>query len=279
MAKLNIIIHDMGRVGSQSIFLYLSKRYKKIMNTHYLSEKMIKIKEEECLQFKSLKFNKWHRNMNLKYIDSKCFSQKILEKREQNIRFKVISPVREPMGFFVSNVFGKGTIKYYFQYLKFSNIKYDNKISVMRKMLEEWVNHFINEKKSDDIILNHYFSRCNYPDLFMKYEIEQFWDIDWKKYDFSRPYIIGKEKYCDILFIKNEKMKKYLKKSLKKFLGKPMGKVNWDKNCSVRELRDIVLKDYIFPPEFIDKIYSLDYVKYIYSKKEIENFKKKWQKK
>jgi len=34
--------------------------------------------------------------------------------------------------------------------------------------------------------------------------------------------------------------------------------------------------DYIFPSEFIDKMYALDYVKYIYSKKEIINFKDSW---
>ena len=247
----------MGKVGSSTIkkSLKRAKISNQIEQVHFLSWSYLQ------------KIEKEYQNQN-KPIPSHIIRGKLMrqfiDQNSGNIRFKIISLVRDPVARDISDVF--------------QNIERD-------------IPHIVtlNQKQAADEILRHIMKMLYQFDEFTDYACTWFdkelkdvfqFDVFSHPFDKHQGYQIFTTKHADILIIRLESLSSCHQKAFYEFLGLDNFTLHFEnqgKNKWYSEVYEQILETIDLPDDILNIIYKTRYAKHFYTEHERFEFKKKWQ--
>ena len=253
-----IIIYQMGKIGSSSVFYSLKKvkRSHPIFHCHYISHEHIQQIDE---YYKSINKS----NSNTIYVTKKMGNFLRNKINSGRYHWKIISLVRDPVSLEVSDFF-QNIIRDLNQADLSPNPVIVNKYQkYIKKRFENY-----NEKT------NFY---CNW----FNHELKQTFNFDIFNHEFDKKngYKIYHIKNADILVIKLEYLSKVFQIAIGEFLD--IDNINL-KNANIGEKKDykkiyeIVKSSLKISDNTLMKIYSSEYVHHFYTQDEISEFISKW---
>lgn len=262
MIKINnafppILIYQMGKVGSSTIRTSLAKAKipNPIVYVHYLSWSSINSVEKFFLdkpdhQIPShIQFSKIVRQMIDKYMGQ--------------IRFKIISLVRDPVARDISSTFQNIE-------LGLPHIVHVDKEQAINDILEYLLNEFHKFDENTDEV-------CTWFDKEIR-DVLKF-DVFSVQFNTTEGYQIYSTRYSDILIIRLEDLTRCYKKAFYEFLGISNFSLVYDNKGTKKwyaDLYDQTQARIKIPAYYLDKIYSSRFSQHFYTEKELLNFKKRW---
>jgi hypothetical protein len=278
----DVIIHQPGRVASKSIKKFLIDRRYRVINIHILSTK-----NQE--RYKGL-FDRLYISQSVFKETHSIYRTIHNDFNKFGVKQKVISAVREPIDYAISAFFYN--LHNYSTAIGFlESDTYIDKFKKLKEFYHRICDQYMSFDSDKEVIgsipiferraMNYFY----WPIHFFDHEMEDPWKIDIFKVPFDGSYKIYNSDICELLLIKYEKIKEYFPKAIFQFMGIRDGTLNYTvrslKSCGEEQyvLSEMFKKDIFFSPEFLNKIYSSQYVRYFYSESDIEEFKKKWSKK
>ena len=254
-----IIIYQMGKVGSTTIkkSLELANIYNVIEQIHFLSWPYIQSIEND--------YRKQNKPIPSHILRGKKIRQQI-DQSSDNIRFKIVTLVRDPVARDISDIF--------------QNIKRD-----LPHIL-----HLNQQQATDEIfkhilkILNQFDERTDYACTWFDKELKDVFQFDIFSHQFDKKqgYHIYSGKKADILVIRLENLSTCYKIAFQEFLGISdliLLQDNTGKNKWYSPIYEQILKQIDIADSVLDRIYDTRYVKHFYSEIECLALKNKWQKK
>lgn len=243
-----IVIYQMGKVGSSSVYRSLSNSRlpNPVYQVHFLSEKGIREAEQYFLTLEM--------PVTAQHIKrSKLLRKAMVKRQERGKRWKIITLVREPIGRDISDFFEN--VHKYYPYL------IDEPGKIKR---EESIRHL------QEIFMN-YDPATDYACTWFDCELRNAFDIDVYNHPFNHAdgFTIIRDKGIDLLILRLEDINRCFSKALTEFLEEPvsMAKANisatkpyWDDYKWVKE--NIVLPRYV-----CSLIYSTKYATHFYNER------------
>jgi len=253
-----ILIHQMGKVGSTTVYNSLLKLGlpNPIFHIHFISHQGIKDAEE---YLKSVSKKEQHRHL----IHSKILRKKM--DTQKNVRWKIISLVREPILRDISDLFQ--VVDRYYPQLIDSNGNVD---------ATEAANFL--EKQFDN-----YDESTNYTCTWFDKEIKRPFNIDVYEYPFNheKGFTTIHKGNIDLLIMRLEDLSRCFNNAISSFLNMhtpPLELLNSnigkDKKYSVAY--SYILQNISLPQNTCVKIYSSKYATYFYSEEMRNRFIQKW---
>lgn len=237
-----ILVLTPGKVASKSIVSAIENNDKNnlVYHLHSINRSDYLIK------------NKLRDNRGKKHLLVGMELKRILMKNK-NLNIKIMSGFRDPIAFYLSNIFEN-----YHNYSNIRSKKFDFQEAVKKSFEKQW--------------LETYFEK----------ELYNGFGIDIFKFPFNRKlgYSIIIEKNVSILLYKYEMITQIFTNAIMDFLGitnasLPQKNVRLD-DKSFSELYKQVKKTLKFKKEFLEKVYTSDIVDFFYTKEEKESFLKGW---
>lgn len=246
MKKEWVLVYQMGKVGSSSIYQSIKKKQHAIhihrMNPNNIKEVLF---EHEKKGIKRKNFERFGILLNSKL-------------NKTNKEIKIISPIREPI---------ERNISAYFQNLsKFYNDKYAYKKIETKNLIKNFLKNY-----------NH-----NVPLEWFDKEILEVFDLDVysKSFDIKNKYQILEKDNIKLFIFRIDLDDKKIENLLSSFLGKPIEL--FSKNVGYDKKYKEAYKDFNnnieLPINYINKMKSSKFMNHFYSKSEIEAIEKKWLK-
>lgn len=250
-----IVIYQMGKVGFKTIQASLEKLNlpNKIYHTHFLSWSNIKQIEDHYSSIPGT-------NVRLDHCKD---IRSLVDSTAGNIRWKIITLVRDPVARDISDVF--------------HNIKRDlphvtnvDPESAFNDISSHILKTFADFNESTDYA-------CTWFDK----EIKDVFNFDIYANDFNKStgYQIYRVQDADILLIRLEDLSRCCHDAFREFLGVPdfsMVKDNVSEKKWYQELYRRVLDSISIPDSDLERIYKSRYCRHFYTGDEINHFKKKW---
>jgi glycosyltransferase involved in cell wall biosynthesis len=250
-----IVIYQMGKVGSKTIQASLEKLNlpNKIYHTHFLSWSNIKQIEDHYSSIPGT-------NVRLDHCKD---IRSLIDSTAGNIRWKIITLVRDPVTRDISDVF--------------ENIKRDlphvtnvDPESAFNDISSHILKTFADFNESTDYA-------CTWFDK----EIKDVFNFDIYANDFNKStgYQIYRVQDADILLIRLEDLSRCCHDAFREFLGVPdfsMVKDNVGEKKWYQGLYRRVLDSISIPDSDLERIYKSRYCRHFYTGDEINHFKKKW---
>jgi hypothetical protein len=247
----------MPKTGSISVFNTLRslKGAEMLFHAHFLSDGDFKQFQENI-----------QKNINdrdsTKALD-KIISIRSFMKTSKNKQWKIVTLVRDPIQRDLSHFF-------YSLPKEFPNLNYKADLNTS---LFRWLkNLFYHKQDSYYELISTWFD----------HQIKKVFGID--VYDYSFPtengYTIIKGERAEVLIIRLEDLNRCCKEAFREFFKIDdcvLINDNLAKEKIYASLYDKFQKRINFPEKFIEKMYSVKYIKHFYSEREINRFKKKWR--
>jgi hypothetical protein len=255
-----VLVFQMGKVGSSSIYKSISEVWPKIpaYHVHHLNNEDIHGGIFwHCASGIQKRFIPEHLLVSLGLTG-------FMSRHRADVSWKIISLVRDPIALQVSTVFQNITGGYS-EAFDFQENRIDRErfIALSKRLLLEHgtrKTHFLN---------------------WFDHNIKNFIGVDIYQYPFDKNtgYSIVNHNNFSILLIKMEKLHECFEKAMSDFLGitglrLPMVNVGSDKEFG-KDYKEIK-SSLKFESALCDEIYSTKLVKHFYSDSEIDDFKKKW---
>ena len=293
-----ILIYQMGKVASSTIYKSLIKRSFNTLHFHHLTDKTSS----------QLEYITKHSYVPVDFIESilrgnlrsKFLLNRIFLNDSEHLKnIKIISIVREPVGYLISAFFQNYLFFYnYFSDKSEINEKYSIKIlNPLKKYFLNYVNTYLkiytcnnfidddNYQKTWSITkradLRHFLLLCRWPLIWFDREMNSMFDFDIYNFKFDKS--SGFNTY-DInstpkLVFKMEKFKDIAKKEIGSFVNDDKFEIIND-NVSGEKHYKSLYKEFCssitLPEEFIELQYSSKYAKFFYTNQELNRFKSKW---
>lgn len=252
-----ILIYQMGKVGSTSIEKSLSNTYYNVEHVHSFHSPVM---YEMFNGIRSAKYNNPLKNRISERI-SKLIRKRIIKKKK---KLKVVTLVREPISRNIS-MFFQGIHIALFELAKRNNTRFEENVNKnkLRELFMDVFNHEYGVRWFDD-------------------EFKKTFDIDIYKYNFDKEkgfsFII--ERDIQIMVIKMEKLNE-LEKEIGDFLNISEFKlhnVNRGGKKWYADLYNDFKNEFIPTIEYVDMLYETKFMRHFYTKKEIDEFRRKWLK-
>ncbi|MCH7555844.1 MAG: glycosyltransferase [Planctomycetes bacterium] len=250
-----IVIYQMGKVGSKTIQASLEKLNlpNKIYHTHFLSWSNIKQIEDHYSSIPGT-------NVRLDHCKD---IRSLIDSTAGNIRWKIITLVRDPVARDISDVF--------------HNIKRDlsHVTNVDPESAFNDINSHILKTFAD------FNESTDYACTWFDKEIKDVFNFDIYANDFNKStgYQIYKVQDADILLIRLEDLSRCCHDAFREFLGVPdfsIVKDNVSEKKWYQGLYRRVLDSISIPDSDLERIYKSRYCRHFYTGDEINHFKKKW---
>jgi|SRR5690554_795485 len=267
-----IIIYNMGKVGSTSMYESLIKAFpnQDIYHLHRLNTDYLKQREK---MIKSDVYGKKHysRHLTTSLLWKPQWVKSIIETHDYN-NLKIITMVREPIS---------RNISLFFQWIDFeeteqsyrfksrnNNYPFDivtpkNDIS---ELYECFFNNFVHDSHLD----------------WLKTEMNTVINLDLldSPFNLKNGYSIIQSEEAEVLVLKLESINSNFKSAMNDFFGKEFDLINANEstNKDINKVYKEFKKNIKFPELYINTLYESDYMKHFYSDAEIESFKIKWDK-
>lgn len=263
-----VIIYQMGKVGSSSIYFTLKDYYKlpNVMHMHHMSPKYLE-------QIKTWHTENRYRYMPRHLLESEAFYNK-WEKTKINKKIQIITLVRDPIAVYISSIFQNMDQVYYEFIDETKKIKQQELISYIITTLGD------EERASKGRFFNWY----NYFMNWFDNELKEVFGIDiyTESFDMSKGYQILSHDNIKALILKVETLNQSNKEAFSRFLqinDFELKNTNIGENKKYGKCYRTLLDNIIVPSEILDKVYSHKLVKHFYSEDEVKQFKSKWGKK
>lgn len=250
-----IIIYQMGKVGSTAVLASLASRNLRgpIFHVHFLSHNGIEKAKKNLKKFMGV-----HHNANSWCLLESDFVCKNVLNLNDEIRYKIITLVREPIS--------RNLSSFFYNIEKYIPDYYKSGVVSREKLTNIYLNRFIEH----DMPLNWFDDELKKVLVF---------DI----YNYAFPartgYDIYHVKKADILLIKLEKLNECSGEAFKKYLGMTdfsLMTANTSKEQKYHEDYQKFIKEVRLPKQYIDMMYDSKYMRHFYEKDEIEHLQKKW---
>lgn len=252
-----ILIYQMGKVGSSSVFASLKKAGipNSIIHIHQLSDEGIKQKERWFVHHKvdqpPLNFD------DLTYIKK---IKHIVETNRKKHEWKIISLTRDPISLEFSAFFEN-------IHIYSSQVFNDRQKPDKQKILDYFYDYFTDTYDPE----NNYF--LNWFDNEMKAVFGI--DVYSQPFDFSKGYAMYKKDSVSLLIIRMEDLNRVFTAAIHEFLnidGIKLVKENLSSNKEYDKLYRDVINETVLPDALCEKMYSSKYATHFYSKEERDTF-------
>ncbi|MGK7933370.1 MAG: putative capsular polysaccharide synthesis family protein [Microcystaceae cyanobacterium] len=250
-----ILVHQMGKVGSMSIYESLKTLNLgiPIYHTHNLIARNF---EDFDTKLKILRY----RNQKERLMTEWCIYHKILQGLHDK-KWKIITFVRDPIAKNISD---------FFQNL--SNPFFHSNGTIENKDVDELIQYFLDKFHHQWVLnwLNH-----NINDVF---EV----DVFSEEFPKDKGYQILKTNNVEILLMRTEDINLRIKDAMREFMN--LQEFNLiEKNIGDKKKYAQKYKKFQesinLPPSYINEMYNSKYTQHFYSQEEIEKFEAKWLKK
>ncbi len=249
-----IIIYQMGKVGSSSIYASLKNLGLSvpIYHLHFLSQKSIQDVRDYYLGLPHVPVPA--------HVESSKKLQTEISLSNGKVRWKVITLVRDPVARDISDLFQNMD-------RELPHVKKISQEAALNDLSCNILNTFQNFNESSDYA-------CTWFDK----EIKEVFNFDIYSVDFNKSvgYQIYEAEHADILVLKLEKLKKCHKKAFKEFLdieNFPLLDANLGNEKKYHSLYTSLLETINIPASDLKKIYSSRYSKYFTTKTNLLNSK------
>ena len=253
-----IIVHQMGKVGSTSIFRSLKSVFpdKAVCHTHFLNPKRL----EDKLRLVRLK-----KQPIQPYLIMSQELRKVIDDDLKDKKWKIITIVREPIARNISAFFENLYVKESSLYVTNFAKKYKSGSLTIEPMIEKFIRDYPHE----------------IPLKWLDWEIKNVFKIDVFLTDFpkSKGYQIIQNGEVDLLVLKLENIKECITEAFKEFLGLEnftLKQHNRAKQKSYYDAYKHFMDSIVLPEAYIEKMYTSKYTQHFYSKDEIDVFRAKW---
>lgn len=253
-----VLIYQMGKVGSSSIFAALKEKDIPwpIYHIHYLSEKRL----QEAIY--------WHEINDFKYIPEHIIVSQALkhfiQKNRNKVHWKIISLARDPIALQASIIF-------------------QNLQECFSEVIDINEDH-LNIEKATKLIknqLSEHLTRDSHFINWFDYEIKEVFGIDIYQYPFDTEsgFEIISKGNVDILLLKLETLQQNFKPAIEKFLN--ISNINLpEANIGAEKKYGLEYKQLIqslkLPKALCESIYNTQLAKHFYSENERLKFFSKW---
>jgi glycosyltransferase involved in cell wall biosynthesis len=255
-----LLVYQMGKVGSTSVYRSLCRKELPlpIYQVHYLSEKRL----EEAVY--------WHTVNGFRYLPEHIAVaqglRKFIGKHKQDVQWKIISLVRDPVALQVSIIFQN--IKEAFPEAIQESGRVDK-----RKVIE-LVERYLADFDTRESHFIHWFD----------YEIRDVFGIDVYEYGFDREvgYSNIRSGNVEILVIKYEKFKECAQRAIEGFLGVNPIEIfqeNVSKSKEFGAEYTSLLQEMKITPALCENILGTKLVRHFYNADEIHAFRERWSRK
>lgn len=253
----NIIIYQMGRVGSKTIEYSLKERGLSPFHVHTLNHDARKKYDKVMSKYKQgsqiyLKYKK-------KLTEIELLQEKI--RTDTGKRWKIITLVREPVG---------RNVSLFFHYLRNRDRKRLEKLDSINALKK----YFIKKDTLDG--LNYH----NTPLQWLDDEMKEVFGIDVYQTHFpcEKGYEIYTGENADVLLIRMESLNNCYNQAFNKFMGLD------DFSLAVKNVArkgdclkcEEFLATAVLPTEYLDRMYTSRYATHFYSQAEIKHFREEW---
>lgn len=260
--KETVIVYQMGKVGSTTILKSLQAlKSFDVYHVHALTKDGIKNVEKMYKR----RFYRTH-NIYEHLLESQYLRKQLDKGLEGKNKWKVVTLVRDPIAKNISS---------FFQHLESRlGYEYKNKLDLMKMedIIKELMELFLNR-------INGY----NKSLTWFERELNPVFGIDIYSKDFpkSKGYEIYEAESANVLIIRLENLNERASDAFKTFLNInefTLLESNTGNNKGYSNIYQKFLKHIVLPENYINEIYSSNYVRHFYSEEEIEALNKKWRK-
>lgn len=271
LGKQPLLVYQMGKVGSKTIIASLKVSHLKmaIFHVHFLSKRGIGWVEELYTERSRQNFLKLglpgsKRALPNHVLTSQHLSR-LINKRTDISKWKIITIVREPVARNVSQYFNWIDIYYPEVYRQYLNGTLD-----CIQITENFLNEFGVGTKLGEM-----------PLKWLDEELKQVFNIDVFASGFpkSKGYKIYSGDYAEVLLLKLETIKHCAPEAIKQFLGVD-NLVLTDANSADEKIYYPIYREYLkkvtLPKSYLNKMYKSKYARHFYSSNEIKKLKAKW---
>ena len=256
-----IIIYQFGKVGSTTIYKSLKKENisNQIYHIHFLSRKGINNAINS------------HKIQGKKLVPHLLLSDLLRRKIDntKDVSWKIITSIREPIGFEVSNFFESLEWIGPTREIMNDDREIDNKLLVS----------FLEEK------IRNYDTKTSYVDTWFDKEFKESCDIDVYnfRFNYEKGYSIIRKKNVEVLILRLEDLNRNFDDALTDFLSlsQPikMVKANIGKDKKYADVYRYVKENIHIPQDVCKRIYSSKFSTHFYDEKMREGFINKWTQK
>ncbi len=258
-----IIVYQMGKVGSSTVQKSLAGVIKApVFHAHYLFE-------EDYIDVFNKHYTKIPLSLSQKHrlIARKMARARYLEKliyTSDDKKWKIITLVRDPIGRNISDIF---------------QLIYGERADILtnedNQKLEEKLVQLL------EIFQKRQTYYYEYLSMWFDRELKKVFGVDVFLSEFPKEkgYHIYTGEKADVLLIRLESLNTCYNKAFHEFLGLEnisLFKTNRSQDKGYDILYKLFQKSVNFPPGFLEKMYSLKYVRHFYTEREINNFTAKW---
>ncbi|ACK64155.1 conserved hypothetical protein [Rippkaea orientalis PCC 8801] len=247
-----ILVHQMGKVGSSSIYKGLKKLNLgiPIYHTHVLNPKQL---EDLRQKIKSYNYRRYGER-----VITELYLHKQIQQGLNGKTWKIITLVREPIGKNISD---------FFENLD-NDVWYRNEY-IGHKNVDELMEHFLNEFPHEAVL------------TWLDRHITNVFGIDILGKDFpkNKGYQIFKTDNIEILLIRMEDINLKIVEAMREFMNIEnftLSKVNIGDEKKYANKYQQFKQSINLPESYLNKMYNSKYTKHFYSENEIENFQVKW---
>lgn len=251
-----IIIYQMGKVGSTTIYRSLKNLGLKnrVYHIHFLSQRGVELAIKN------------HKKAGIRFVPHLSLSRGLSKKliKDPTLRWKIVTLVREPIGFEVSN---------YFQNYQKSKLK---NLDLTDEKNMETISAYLERK------LSAYDPSKAYVENWFEKEIKTVTGVDVFNHPFDQDagYSIIRGDNADILIMRLESLNQVFNPALKLFLGMDRDISMIRKNVGADKIYSSLyakVKDKIKLSENVcERIYDSKFFSHFYGKKMKSQFLKKW---
>ena len=252
-----IIIYQMGKVGSKTIFHSLKETGvpNPVFHLHFLSEKGIHGAEDYYKAFTGSGLPS--------HLQTSKFVKDLLKKSRGALRWKIITMVRDPIARQVSDLF---------ENLDFimPDVSSQSEASAKQRICDYLHERFGKFDESEDYV-------CTWFDRELKTTFGI--DIFQHKFNPTKGYEIYRTGTADILLIRLEELNRVAGEAIKEFLGIASFSLvpsNRAVDKDIYPLYRKVLDCFRLPNEILDRVYGSRFAKHFYSPEEISAFRQRW---
>lgn len=253
-----VIVFQMGNVGSSTIYetLLYSSLPNPVFHVHYLFKDGIRAAEQ------------FHKMLKDKKIPDKLRLSGTLQRKiakEPGIKWKIITPVRDPVARKVSAFFHNARAYYPEVFDSSGCMDIEKTMSALYK-------EFSGKGREDP----------QYSWFEREFKNALGFDACDVAFDPDKGYAIIEKKIFRVMFIRLEDLNRVLFPALLKFMEPsepfeaPMVTANMAGKKDYYPVYRHVLKKFTLPEKILSGLYSDRYVRHFYSNKEIESFMNKW---
>ena len=293
-----ILVYQMGKVASSTVYSSLIKRGFNTFHFHHLNDKTSS--QLEYIMKHSYAPKNYIEEILRGNLRSKFFQNRFfLNDKEHLNKIKIISITREPISYLISAFFQNYSSLYYYYYNKTNSIdKYSVKnLKSLKKYFLNYIDKYLeiysNSNSIDDdnyqelwenikdTDLKHFLLLCRWPLIWFDREMNNIFDFDIFNFEFDKNsgFNVYNINGVSKLVFKIEKFKDIAKKQIGNFVNDNEFEIINDNISTEKEYKKLYKEfcsSIILPKEFIEYQYSSKYAKFFYTNKELNNFSKKW---